>query len=315
MRAFADAHPGPVAGGVLVACSGGADSLALVAGCLAEFGPAATHVATVDHGLQAGSDRRAVELADRLRERGVPVVHVLTVQVGTDGGLEAAARSARYEALVAAAGGRPVLLGHTADDQAETVLLGLARGSGPRSVAGMSAWRTPWGRPLLGIRRSDTENACREQGLEVWNDPHNSESRFTRVRLRREVLPLLEDVLGGGVGPALGRTAALMADDLAALDELAAAVPAVDVDGGLLLATLTDRPRAIRTRVLRRWAGAGGAGQLTADLLGRLDRLVTDGRTGQAVRLPGAVDAVRRRGRLVLEPVTRVDHTAVRMES
>ncbi|MDI4659410.1 tRNA lysidine(34) synthetase, partial [Xanthobacter autotrophicus] len=125
-------------------------------------------------------------------------------------GPEAAARVARYAALDAARRGRPVLLAHTLDDQAETVLLGLGRGSGARSLRGMAAWDAPWGRPLLGVRAADTRAACRDLGLEPWNDPHNTDPAFTRVRLRREVLPLLEDVLGGGVAEGLARTAALL---------------------------------------------------------------------------------------------------------
>src|SRR5690348_15375182 len=139
------------------------------------------------------------------------------------GGLEAAARRARYGALRAARPhpDSPVLLGHTLDDQAETVLLGLGRGSGSRSLAGMTTWDPPWLRPLLGLRRADTEAACCAQDLPFWDDPHNADPRFTRVRLRREVLPLLEEVLGGGVAEALARTAAQLRDDGEVLDAAA----------------------------------------------------------------------------------------------
>ena len=133
--------------------------------------------------------------------------------VGTAGGREAAARTARYAALdaVADALGRDVLLGHTLDDQAETVLLGLGRGSGPRSIAGMRPRSGRYLRPLLGVRRATTEAACRALGLDCWDDPHNDDRALQRVRLRREVLPLLEDVLQGGVAEALARTAVLTA--------------------------------------------------------------------------------------------------------
>ena len=187
--------------------------------------------ATVDHGLQAGSAERARPplTAPGL---GYQRTEVLTVTVGGPGGPEAAARRARYGALrqLAEQVGTPdrpcaVLLAHTADDQAETVLLGLARGSGPRSIAGMRPWRPPWGRPLLGRDRGrPPRRPVATAGLPPWQDPHNADPAFTRVRLRREVLPLLEDVLGGGVRDALGRTADLMAHDLQALDEMAAAV-------------------------------------------------------------------------------------------
>ncbi|EUA23612.1 tRNA(Ile)-lysidine synthetase [Mycobacterium xenopi 4042] len=152
----------------------------------------------VDHGLQAGSAQVAATARRQAMELGCVDAQVLCVQVGADGGLEAAARAARYEALQAARGDRPVLLAHTLDDQAETVLLGLGRGSGARSIAGMRPHDPPWCRPLLGLRRAVTHAACDELGLAAWHDPHNSDRRFTRTRLRQEVLPLLEEVLGGG---------------------------------------------------------------------------------------------------------------------
>ncbi|MEU6699915.1 tRNA lysidine(34) synthetase TilS [Pseudonocardia sp. NPDC046786] len=206
----------------LVGCSGGADSTALVH-AVREVVDGPVHALVVDHGLQDGSAERSAELAAALRRSGVDAA-VQAVRVTGPGGTEAAARRARRAALLAARPGpsSPVLLGHTLDDQAETVLLGLARGSGARSLAGMRLWSAPWLRPLLGLRRADTVAACAELGLPVWDDPHNADPRFTRVRLRREVLPLLEEVLGGGVAPALARTAAQLADDDAALTEAAA---------------------------------------------------------------------------------------------
>ena len=141
---------------------------------------------------------------------------------------EAAARAARYAALGAYRDG-PVLLAHTLDDQAETVLLGLGRGSGARSIAGMRPHDPPWCRPLLGVRRAVTHAACVELGLTAWQDPHNTDRRFTRTRLRHEVLPLLEDVLGGGVAEALARTAMALREDTELIDTLAAqALPEVD---------------------------------------------------------------------------------------
>jgi tRNA(Ile)-lysidine synthase len=279
---------------VTVACSGGADSLALAIGALAAVPNARLDAVTVDHQLQPGSSDRAVHTAAQLHAIGYDTVRIDTVTVGTDGGMEAAARAARYATLRPERGGA-VLLAHTADDQAETVLLGLGRGSGPRSIAGMSPWRPPWGRPLLDLRRADTEAACREAGVEFWTDPHNLDEAFTRVRLRREVLPLLEEVLGGGVTTALARTAQLLAEDLAALDHLAARVLA-DVwqhGGAVDLEALAGHPVALRRRALRAWADAVGAKALTADHLVRLDSLATGDRRSGAVRLPGALDAVR----------------------
>ncbi|MBP2365320.1 tRNA lysidine(34) synthetase TilS [Pseudonocardia parietis] len=206
----------------VVGCSGGADSTALVLAVRAVLdGP--VHAAVVDHGLQDGSARRSAALATRLRASGVDA-SVHAVEVGGAGGVEAAARRARRAALLAARPHpcSPVLLGHTLDDQAETVLLGLARGSGARSLAGMRVWAEPWLRPLLGLHRADTLEFCARAGVEVWDDPHNADPRFTRARVRHEVLPLLEDVLGGGVAEALARTAGQLRDDDDALAERAA---------------------------------------------------------------------------------------------
>ena len=164
-------------------------------------------------------------MADVAREQALALgcvdAQVLSVVVGRTGGPEAAAREARYAALHAARDDAPVLLGHTLDDQAETVLLGLGRGSGARSIAGMRPYHPPWCRPLLSVRRVVTLEACDELRVKPWHDPHNFERRFTRARLRLEVMPLLEDVLGGGVAEALARTATALREDTDTLDELA----------------------------------------------------------------------------------------------
>ena len=299
---------------IIVACSGGADSLALAAAAqqaaAGSGGDRRVVGATVDHGLQAGSARQAAAVVEQLTGIGCRDVEVLPVQVSGPGGPEAAARRARYDALrrladsVGGPGGpAAVLLAHTADDQAETVLLGLARGSGPRSIAGMRPYRRPWGRPLLGVTRETTEAACRAAGLTPWQDPHNRDPAFTRVRLRREVLPLLEEVLGGGVRAALGRTAQLLAQDLDALDAIAAAVSmqACNADGSLDIAALAEQPAAVRTRVLREWATAGGAGPLTFDHLTRMDSQLA-ARGSSQVRVPGGLDVVRDGPALRLAP-------------
>ncbi|GAA3249178.1 tRNA lysidine(34) synthetase TilS [Pseudonocardia petroleophila] len=287
---------------VLVACSGGADSLALAAAARAVHDD--VHAAVVDHGLQEGSADRARATAALLAARGVPA-RVHRVDVDGRGGTEAAARRARYGALRSARphADAPVLLGHTLDDQAETVLLGLGRGSGARSLSGMRAWDDPWLRPLLGVRRATTRAACAAQDLPVWDDPHNTDPRFTRARLRHEVLPLLEDVLAGGVAGALARTAAQLREDDEALTAIADSVLASAVDGdGLAHDALSGRPVAVRRRVLRAWLQASGVTGLTAEHLHGADALAVRGpdRTGTA--LPGGLDLVRARGRLVLRP-------------
>ena len=302
----------PGARPVLVACSGGADSVALAAALAFEARDAGVRVGgvTVDHGLQRGSADRAERTAVLLRDLGLDPVVVLRVSVGADGGPEGAARSARYDALAAAAAehGARIALGHTLDDQAETVLLGLGRGSGPRSVAGMVEERPPYWRPLLAVRRGTTRRACADQGLPVWDDPWNDDPAYTRVRLRTEVLPLLEEVLGGGVSPALARTAALLREDLDALDDLAAgqlarlAAEGGGADGGLPAPELAQLPAALRRRVLRGWLRASGVPDLQAVHLGAVDALLTRWRGQGRVDLPGGAGVVRASGRLAILP-------------
>ena len=289
---------------VLVACSGGADSLALAAATAFECRGRAAGLVTVDHGLQPGSDVQARAVADLAYELGFDPVEIVRVDVGPQGGPEAAARTARYAALDRAAVtyDADVLLGHTLDDQAETVLLGLGRGSGPRSIAGMRPIDGRYRRPLLGVRRDTTEMACAALGLTPWDDPHNADPAYQRVRLRREVLPLLEDVLQGGVAEALARTAALVRDDVDALDALAAAALAEPAVAELEVAALAELPAAVRTRVLRAHARANGTAPLTAAHTAALDELITSWHGQGPIDLPGGFQAVRASGRLTLRP-------------
>jgi tRNA(Ile)-lysidine synthase len=294
---------------VLVACSGGADSLALAAAVAFEAPRAGVPAGavTVDHGLQDGSAARADRTAELLRNLGLDPVAVVRVEVGREGGPEAAARIARYAALRTAAAerGARVALGHTLDDQAETVLLGLGRGSGPRSIAGMVVDSPPFWRPLLGIRRATTRAACAALELPVWDDPWNADPAYTRVRLRAEALPLLEDVLGGGVAPALARTAALLREDLDLLDGLARAeLDRLADDGALSAARTAALPTALRRRVLRDWLRDGGVPDVQAVHLGAVDALLTAWRGQGRVDLPGGAGVVRASGRLVLLPPT-----------
>ncbi|MCX2952498.1 tRNA lysidine(34) synthetase TilS [Lentzea sp. NEAU-D7] len=278
---------------VTVAVSGGADSLALAA-AVARLVPGASAV-VVDHQLQPGSGDVALKAAQQCSGLGL-VARVEPVLVEGGGGPEAAARKARYAALRPSSG--VVLLGHTLDDQAETVLLGLGRGSGPRSIAGMRAFDPPWGRPLLGVSRAATRAACAEQGIEVWEDPHNADPSFTRVRLRTEVLPLLEDVLQGGVASSLARTAAQLREDCDALDSLA------DAFAGDCCAVddIAELPAALRRRVLRAWLIDEGVPELSDSHLRRVDALVSEWRGQGGVWLPGGFVVRRAHGRLAVEP-------------
>lgn len=285
-----------------VGLSGGPDSLALTA---VAAGLRPTTALIIDHGLQADSASVAENAQAQALSLGCCAANVLRVQVAGEGGPEAAARTARYAALEAHRDG-PVLLAHTLDDQAETVLLGLGRGSGARSLAGMRPYDPPWCRPLLGVRRAVTHAACTEVGLTPWQDPHNVDRRFTRARLRGEVLPLLEDVLGGGVAEALARTATALREDTDFIDTVAAdALPSVSTGAGLEAAGLAVLAAPVRRRVIRGWLLAGGAVGLTDKQIRAVDTLVTAwrGQGGVAVgsRLPGQrLFAGRRDGVLVL---------------
>ena len=294
----------PAEGPVLVACSGGADSLALAAA--ARFVGRTVGLVTVDHGLQEGSARRASDVAAWARAEGFAPVVVSPVDVGgLPGGPEAAARTARYAALSEAAArseAAAVLLGHTRDDQAETVLLALARGAGPRGLAGMPAQRGIFRRPLLDVARADTRKACAALGLVPWDDPHNVDPAFARSRVRGSALPALVADLGPAVVGNLARSAAMIAADNEALDALAEAAlgAAVELD----TAEISKLSPAVRRRVLHLWArrlGAPGSA-LSHRHVEALDALVADWHGQGPVHLPGAIVVARVRGVLAREP-------------
>lgn len=321
---------------VLVGCSGGADSLALVAATafvVPRLGLRAGAV-VVDHGLQPGSDRVAGRAAEQCRglldsDTGGGPVEVVPVAVVDDGtGPESAARQARYAALHATAqrlGARAVLLGHTRDDQAETVLLGLARGAGTRSAAGMAPTRvltgtsgrpdrhsgTPgageWegpgegqggvvllGRPFLGLPRERTRQVCVDLGLSPWEDPHNEDPRFARVRAR-QALAGLEDVLGPGLVGNLARSAELLREDADALDAVAAQAYLGLGEPPWEVGAVGALTRAVRTRLWRRLALAAGSPgtDLTGEHLHAVDDLVARWHGQGPLHLPGGVRAGR----------------------
>ncbi|MFN3866812.1 MAG: tRNA lysidine(34) synthetase TilS [Demequina sp.] len=318
---------------VWVACSGGPDSLALAAATafVGRKEGYLTGAIIVDHGLQADSAAVAQRAAAEVRKAGIHHVFIERVKVGREGGLESAARNARYAALnhrMDAEGGlSPVLLtGHTMDDQAETVLLALARGSGARALSGIPARRGRIIRPLLSLRRKDTVAACQALGLDPWHDPSNYVSDGPkRSAVRAKVMPALVDVLGPGVVSGLARSAALLQADADELDRQArsamsaggagfaagagasAGVGGVGGVGGRAGAgeewpcdMLAALPDAIRSRMIKMLAEKRGAGPLTAAHVGAIDSLVTGYRGQGGVALPGGFEARREYGRLVI---------------
>lgn len=296
---------------VAVACSGGADSLALASAAVFEGRKRGLRVVgvTVDHDLQPGSAAQAARVVAQLADLGVDETVSARVQVDATSGLgpEAAAREARYavlEEVAARFAARVVLLGHTLDDQAETVLLGLARGSGGRSLQGMRPAFGVFARPLLGVRRVDTVTACQVEGLDAWDDPHNHDPGFTRVRVREQVLPVLEAELGPGITEALARTAGQLREDTLLLDELAERLlDEARAEGGLVVKVLAAAPPALRHRVLHRTALAAGApaSELARGHVLEVDKLVVAWRGQRWVDLPGHLRALRRDGLLLIE--------------
>ena len=303
-RALSDLEPGST---VVVACSGGADSLALLAATVFEGRKEGWHVvgATVDHGLQEGSAEHATRVVAQMAELGADETLTATVRVDAGGlGPEAAARRARYAVLEQVADrftARAVLLGHTRDDQAETVLLGLTRGSGGRSLAGMRRSFDGFVRPLLDVPRADTVTACQVEGIAFWEDPHNADPGYTRVRVRRTVLPVLEEQLGPGVAETLARTADQLRDDMDLLDDLAES--AYDGLRDLPVDRLLAQPAPLRRRVLRLAAlGAGApASELFHEHVLAMDALLTDWHGQKWVDLPGHVRCQRQEGHLRLD--------------
>lgn len=314
------AHDPETAVRVLVALSGGADSLALAAATAFEarrlFDVSAGAI-IVDHGLQEGSADVAARVADQARTLGLDPVIVRRVAVTGAGGPEAAARDARYAALAAAASeieATAVFLGHTLDDQAETVLLGLARGSGGASLSGMAvvtgagSTASPlYVRPLLGIRRSTTVQFCADSGLTPWQDPQNTDAAFARVRARETVLPTLERELGPGIAEALARTAELVREDSEALDFFAQEQVeelADHAEAGLSLGVkgLANNPAALRQRIIRLAVAAEFGVSLSRTHTLEVARLVTDWRGQGPLHLPG-IRVVRVGGLIVFSAV------------
>ena len=291
---------------ILVAVSGGADSLALAHALSVESKEYVISVigVTIDHQLQEQSGAQAEKVKLQLIEFGVDCV-IKKVTVDIKDGLEASARTARYEALQEVAKEKnavAVFLGHTRDDQAETVLLGLARGSGTRSLSGMAHHNGLYIRPLLEITRIQNEQYCEELKLQYWSDPHNQNPEYSRVRVRNDALPALEKSIGPGIAEALARSAQLLRDDADALDHWAKReeihLDLADLD----CAHLESLPRAIRTRIIRTAVYAAGApaGMVTLEHVSAVEALISAWSGQGALNLPGGVKVERISGRLSL---------------
>ena len=272
----------PAGAAVVCGLSGGADSTALVAlaigaGCVVT----AVHV---DHGLRPDAHHDADIAAATARRLGADF-RVEHVELHDGPNLEARARAARRDAL-----GPGALTGHTADDQAETLLLALLRGSG---ATGLGAIEPGPQHPILGLRRSETEALCRLLGLDVADDPTNIDPRFRRNRIRHEVIPLLDEVAERDVTVLLNRTASLLRDDDQLLDDLAASLDPTDIDA------MIDAPVPLAVRAVRRWLTQGG---YPPDAAGVARVLAVAHGESAACELAGGMRVERRHNRLVLLP-------------
>lgn len=251
-----------------IGLSGGADSLALVAAACAERRDVLA--ICIDHKLQPESAEVAAKAVRQALAMGAEAKSIAVAV--PPGNVEAQARHVRYSALLAAAGRRPLWVAHTMDDQAETYLLGSLRG---RAI-GMAEYSHVV-RPLLGVRRADTQAACAELGLYPWDDPMNTDPSFKRVRIRHELLPLLADIHGGDPVPPLAAAAALARDDTAVLDSIPTSTNCAE---------LAAMPIALRRRsyiaLLRSQGCEAGLKQLQA-----IDALVTDWHGQGAVAVDG----------------------------
>ena len=265
----------------IIGLSGGPDSLALAAAAAAEKKD--VRCVVVDHGLQDGSAEVARRAAVVARGFGL-AAEVVRVEVG-EGNLEAAARNARYEALLAY--GSDVWVGHTADDQAETLLLGALRGN----PSGMAPRNGRIVRPFLGIRRADTVGACGELGLDPWHDPMNADPAFRRVAMRNQVLPLLSELLGGDAVPALAATADRIAADQALIASLTDLAPTTSC------AELKADAGPVRRRRLAAWLLGEGV-PLQGDQLDAVEALVVDWHGQGPVAVAGGRAVVREGGQL-----------------
>ena len=292
---------------VCIGVSGGADSLALAAAAKLESKNFSIDLVAVivDHGLQANSAEIAEFAKQQLIKLGFQDIFVGRASVQITDGLEASARRARYKVFQQAIetyGPNTFLLGHTKNDQAEGVLLGLARGSGTKSLSGMQEVSGIFVRPLLGIDRATTEIACHESNIEYWVDPHNSNQDFTRVRVRDNILPLLENDIGPGIIDALARSAKILREDAIALDEWAENVFRQVEPMDIEISILATLPVAVRSRVLRMaiYAAGAPAGSISAAQLEPIEAFVSDWRGQGHTSLPGGVKVCRISGRLSL---------------
>ena len=290
---------------ILFGCSGGTDSMALAAALLKENSDTKIIPVVVDHGLQDGSEQIAARTINKLKEMGFTEVASARANVEITDGLEASARRARYQIFnqfIDAYQPKYFLLAHTLNDQAESVLLGLARGSGARSLSAMATVNNIFIRPLLKISREQTTAACIEAGIDIWQDPHNDDQRFARVRVRKNLLPQIERDLGPGVTQALARSADLLRDDADALDDFANQYFQQTDPKDLDVLELERLPKAIRTRVLRLAIYKAGApsGMLSADHIAQAEALISDWHGQKEVALPGNVKLSRISGRITL---------------
>ncbi|MEY3696352.1 MAG: hypothetical protein RJA41_2 [Actinomycetota bacterium] len=307
MKRFLKAHSLP-GDRIILAVSGGPDSIAMAAICseLQDEFSIEFHAVNINHQLQANSADWSEKTVSICKQLGFENSVSLTIEVDEKSGLglEASAREARYKALRNYAkeiNARAIMLAHTMDDQAETVLIRISRGSSARSLAGMAHITNDLWRPLLDIERGKLHNALKSYGITAISDPHNFDRQFTRVKIRLDVIPALISALGQNVVAGLARTARMSRMDAEALEEIASKIyPKLLLENELLIGELISQPMAIQTRVVHHWLLSRGvpANSLNSDHVFAVCRMAAEPQVKGPIKVAGGVEVQKASGRL-----------------
>ena len=307
MRRFLKSHASP-GDRIVLAVSGGPDSIAMAAICseLREEFSIDFYCVNINHQLQEGSAQWSEKTIAICKSLGFENATSISVSVDEKSGrgLEAAARNARYKALrefSSSVNARAIMLAHTMDDQAETVLMRIARGSSARSLAGMAHVTSDLWRPLLDIERAKLHKVIETLGIETISDPHNFDRQFTRVKIRLDVIPALIEALGQNVVNGLARTARMSRMDADALEQIAASTyPKLLIEKELIISELNIQPLAIQTRIVHHWLLARNvpADGLTSDHVFAVCRLAADPKLKGPIKVAGGVEVQKASGRL-----------------
>lgn len=271
---------------VVIGISGGADSLAMTAACLAEG--VKVHAVSINHNLQEGSYGVSVNAIRQAMSMGA-TGEIVNVHVPSGGSMEANARNVRYDAIRTVANGRKILIGHTMDDNAETFILGAMRAN----LTGLNSYNDDIVRPLLNVRRKDTLKACEELGLDYWSDPQNEDTKYRRVAVRKQILPMISDVNNGDAIPSIAITAHNAQEDNDLLNSMAMTMATDDCN------SLYHMHPAIRRRIIVNMIHDKGISP-SVDMINRINDLVIRW-NGQKPFAVNNMMVYRKNGKIVIE--------------